>query len=441
MLRSFKKNGFAALMLAGLAFAALPMVSKPVLAQGILPEALTQFTDANGAPLAAGSVAFYIPNTLTPKTTWADSGLTVQNTNPVQLNAAGRASIWGSGSYRQIVKDVNGNTIWDQVTSAAATLSSMPNGTVASNLSGVPAAAAANTVTSVLDVIGNVQGSVMYRGATSWILLPPGTNGQLLTSGGPAANPSWSSGQNLPSLYSGLVVQTTSNTAVVINANALSLNNGTTYKSIFSSSFPINISTTSTGANGLDIGTIAANTFYSVWAIYNPTTQTVAGLLSLQSSANATFLSHLPTGYTYYLRVGWVYETAGPVLARTIQHGNRAQYTVVTSTGTAAYPVMATGIAGSGSTTTTPTWAAVATSAYIPSTASAITIGSLPVGAVIVSPNNQVGGTGGQNYPIYSVSAQGYGSATTMELEGSSIYWVSANASNALLCYGWVDNL
>lgn len=60
---------------------------------------------------------FYIPNTLTPKNTWQDSGLTILNTNPVNLDAAGRAVIWGSGSYRQIVKDAVGNTIWDQVTS------------------------------------------------------------------------------------------------------------------------------------------------------------------------------------------------------------------------------------------------------------------------------------------------------------------------------------
>ena len=64
MLRSFKKGGFAALVMAGLALAV------PASAQGILPEALTQFADANGSPLAGGSVGFYIPNTLTPKTTW-----------------------------------------------------------------------------------------------------------------------------------------------------------------------------------------------------------------------------------------------------------------------------------------------------------------------------------------------------------------------------------
>ena len=45
-----------AILLAGLAFAVLPVTGSVALAQAILPEGLTQFTDGNGAPLAAGSV-------------------------------------------------------------------------------------------------------------------------------------------------------------------------------------------------------------------------------------------------------------------------------------------------------------------------------------------------------------------------------------------------
>lgn len=84
----------------------------------ILPNAKTQFFDANGTPLALGSVYFYVaPNTTTFKDTWQDSGATIANVNPVPLDAAGEALIWGSGLYRQLVKDAAGNTIWDQITS------------------------------------------------------------------------------------------------------------------------------------------------------------------------------------------------------------------------------------------------------------------------------------------------------------------------------------
>jgi hypothetical protein len=82
----------------------------------LLPKAKTQFFDGNGKPLAGGSVYFYIPNTSTFKSTWQDPSQTILNTNPVILDASGEALIWGAGTYRQVVYDVNSNLIWDQLT-------------------------------------------------------------------------------------------------------------------------------------------------------------------------------------------------------------------------------------------------------------------------------------------------------------------------------------
>lgn len=82
----------------------------------LLPNAEQQFVDQNGVPYAGGQVAFFVPNTSTPKNTWMDAGQTIFNTNPVILDAAGRAIIYGSGIYRQILKDNLGNIIWDQIT-------------------------------------------------------------------------------------------------------------------------------------------------------------------------------------------------------------------------------------------------------------------------------------------------------------------------------------
>lgn len=82
----------------------------------ILPNAKSQFIDANGLPLASGTVGFYSPGTLNPKPTYQDAAGTIANTNPVQLDSRGQALIWGSGVYRQIVQDASGVTIWDQVT-------------------------------------------------------------------------------------------------------------------------------------------------------------------------------------------------------------------------------------------------------------------------------------------------------------------------------------
>lgn len=79
-----------------------------------LPNGKQQYLDANGDPLGGGSVYFYIPTTTNFKDTWQDPAGASLNTNPVQLDAAGEAVIWGNGEYRQVVKDVLGNTIWDE---------------------------------------------------------------------------------------------------------------------------------------------------------------------------------------------------------------------------------------------------------------------------------------------------------------------------------------
>lgn len=84
-----------------------------------LPAPQLQFIDGDGNPYAGGTVETYVPGTTTPQNTWADEGETVLNTNPVVLDAAGRASIWGSGDCRFIVRDVTGQLVYDGVTSVA----------------------------------------------------------------------------------------------------------------------------------------------------------------------------------------------------------------------------------------------------------------------------------------------------------------------------------
>lgn len=50
------------------------------------------------------------------------------------------------------------------------------------------------SVSAFLDAITSVQGSVLFRGATEWLALAPGTAGDVFTSGGPAADPAWAVG-------------------------------------------------------------------------------------------------------------------------------------------------------------------------------------------------------------------------------------------------------
>ena len=85
----------------------------------IIPLARTIFTNSNGVPLAGGKVYFYIPNSNSFKNTWQDAGEVNLNTNPVVLDGAGSALIYGAGQYLQVVYDSLGNLIWDGVTTAA----------------------------------------------------------------------------------------------------------------------------------------------------------------------------------------------------------------------------------------------------------------------------------------------------------------------------------
>ncbi len=90
----------------------------PSTVASLLPNGEQQFCDANGVPYADGRVYFYIPNSSTLKNTWQDPEQNVLNLNPVELDAAGRAVIYGSGQYKQVLFDALGNEIWDQLTSS-----------------------------------------------------------------------------------------------------------------------------------------------------------------------------------------------------------------------------------------------------------------------------------------------------------------------------------
>lgn len=72
----------------------------------------------------------------------------------------------------------------------------------------------------------------------------------------------------------------------------------------------------SSGANGLDTGTVSGTNWYYVWIIYNPTTGVVASLLSLSATAPT-----MPSGYTYKGLAGVILYTDD--LLPSYQRGDR----------------------------------------------------------------------------------------------------------------------
>lgn len=229
-----------------------------------------------------------------------------------------------------------------------------------------------------------------------------------------------------------------SSAAVSISADELSVGNGTgSYRTL--RSIGLSIAGSTSGPNGLDTGSLSGATWYSVWVIFNGTT--VAGLMSLSATAPT-----LPAGYTHKARVGWVRTdaTVNKYPLAFTQFGRRVQYKVAAGSNVASLPQMASGVAGSIST---PTWVAVATGNFVPSTASRIAGQTSVAGGVqivMVAPNNVYGPNTSQTNqpPCVSNGASGeYGRAFEFNLESSNIYWASSLSLNAIFCFGWEDNL
>jgi hypothetical protein len=126
--------------------------------------------------LVGASVWHYIPGTDTLKDTWQDAAQTILNTNPVILDAAGEAAIYGSGAYRQVLIATDGTTVWDELTqepgSQLGDVIASGNLTVTGSTSVADAAATGNV---------HVNGDFAADGLTS---LGGTTNAQDLNCGG-----------------------------------------------------------------------------------------------------------------------------------------------------------------------------------------------------------------------------------------------------------------
>lgn len=79
----------------------------------LMPVAKQQFFYPGTAlPLVGGQLYTYAAGTSTPKTTWQDSAGTIPNTNPITLDSTGSALVFWSGSYKVVLKDSAGSTVY-----------------------------------------------------------------------------------------------------------------------------------------------------------------------------------------------------------------------------------------------------------------------------------------------------------------------------------------
>lgn len=135
------------------------------------------FADANGAPLAGGLIYTYTAGTTTPQATYTDANLNIPLSNPVVLDAAGRAIIWLSGFYKIVVKDASGNLIstTDNITASGnggdMQASVYDPGSIQEQLVGINAAQTlSNKILNIPDIVGVTNGSNANTGSVGEIL-------------------------------------------------------------------------------------------------------------------------------------------------------------------------------------------------------------------------------------------------------------------------------
>lgn len=394
----------------------------------ILPLAETQFTDALGAPLAGGSVYFYMPNTTTLKDTYQDANQTIANSNPVILDSAGRAIIFGSGAYRQVVYDALGNLIWDQNTSESVVGQASFGGTSTGSANaqivsaGTFSGADGSTINFTAGFTNTGAMTIQVGPAGSPIaVLKNGPSGPVnLAAGDIAAGNIYSISysvslgtfqllQSIPpviTIASQAQAQAgTDNTTVMtpLRTNQAIQSLGTPAPAVKVGSWPLrynaagtlpeyvhpivtgnlnslkvqvtsNTQVTVTGPLGLsvtaDISASGANGLDtgtkapSTW--YNVWVIWNDSTPAALISLSATSPT-MPAGYVTKVRVGAIRNNASSNLWRSIQYARRTQ--IVVSANPNALPIM---IQGSSGDPTTPTWTPVPVAAFVPPTASAI---------------------------------------------------------------------
>jgi hypothetical protein len=159
----------------------------------------------------------------------------------------------GSGTVTSIAAGTGLTTGGAPITgSGTISFATTADSSLLANVSGSTAAPAATSLTLLLDhVLGTAQGSILYRSASAWVQLTPGTSGQILTTGGTGANPSWANAPASPAIGSHLILANITGASAVPIGNTLS----NILDAVISSTRGTLIYRTSSGWTGLAPGT------------------------------------------------------------------------------------------------------------------------------------------------------------------------------------------
>lgn len=230
------------------------------------------------------------------------------------------------------------------------------------------------------------------------------------------------SGKNIKSSWA-------STSTANITADQLAVQNAAGLSNLLTGiSATLNIATS--GANGIDTGSVAASTFYNTFIIWG-----TSGTACLASTSTTPTL---PSGYTYYALIGVVLTDGSSHLVGFKQISKRWQYQV--GNNLAAHPVMA-----SGATASYPTPTAVALANFVPAGAASIQgfVGSGTNGTSQGCWTNLASASigGGSNGDATSFLSGGGAFTGTgyidMLIEGSNLYWASNSGGGFFACQGF----
>lgn len=193
---------------------------------------------------------------------------------------------------------------YERVDDEAAALIQNATGITWTYNDGVGTLTPALDVLALLDTISTTQGTTLYRGASAWSALAPGTVGQFLESLGASADPAWADlagggGTRGPSFHPGYVSGRYYETFNV----GLPSTNLPSANTLYAVPFYCREATTFTKLAFRTTGTIAGN--YEMGVYNNANGQPTTKLVDAGSTAVLSNQINARTGLTINLNVGW----------------------------------------------------------------------------------------------------------------------------------------
>lgn len=231
-----------------------------------------------------------------------------------------------------------------------------------------------------------------------------------------------------------LVVQnnaTTPNTKIDVTAD-FAVMRDSAGRIFTDSSVSLTIDCSTTGANGLDSGSLGVSIWYYIYLISNGSA--TAGLVSASSSSPT-----LPSGYAYSALIAAIPTDGSSNLQAILRRGNTTVYTNSPIT-------IDSGVQGDWSV---PTWHAASVSTAVPTaftTHIEVRLTCPGAAAAAAHPSSTVGNwTNYGSCPLLGVRSQTANEVYSMSgwwvLESTNIYYASNTANAYLRCHGWKDSL